>query len=97
MSIDFNDILDNLKMAGMGAFAARHDKWTLLADIIYLNAENTGLGIPVGPATLDSLGMKAWIVQPAVSYAVYETGTDRFEIHVTWWMSLQHLNGDGKL
>ncbi len=82
LSIDFNDIMDNLKMAGMGVFAARHDKWTLIADIIYLNADQTGLGLPAGPGpvTLDSLGMKAWIVQPVVSYAVYETDVDRFEV-----------------
>lgn len=84
MSIDFNDILDNLKMAGMGAFAAKKDKLTLLADIIYLNADKSGLDLSTGagPVTLHSLGMKAWIVQPAVSYAVYETEVDRFELLV---------------
>lgn len=81
LSIDFNDILDNLRMAGMGAFSARNDKWTMLTDIIYLDANKKDLGI-VGPngRSLDSLGMKSWIIQPIVSYAVYETDIDRFEI-----------------
>lgn len=81
LSIDFNDILDNLRMAGMGVFAAKHDKWRILADIIYLDVNKKDLGI-VGPngGTLDSLGMKSWIIQPIVSYAIYETDTDRFEL-----------------
>lgn len=82
VSIEFNDILDNLKMAGMGAIAARKDKLTLLADIIYMNVDKSGLAFSpgAGPITLHSLGMKSWIIQPALSYAVYETDIDRFEI-----------------
>lgn len=82
VSIDFNDILDNLKMAGMGTFTARHDKWTFLTDVIYMDVNKKGLDLPIGPATLNSLGMKSWIVQPAVSYALYETDVDRFEVLV---------------
>lgn len=81
VSIDFNDILDNLRMGGMGAFAAKHDKWTLLADVIYLDANEKNLNIPVEPGvTLDSVGLKSWIIQPIASYAVYETDKDRFEL-----------------
>lgn len=81
ISIDFNDLLDNLRMGGMGAFSAQKDKWTLLADIIYLDVNDKNLGI-VGPngGQLDSIGMKSWVIQPIVSYAVYETDTDRFEL-----------------
>jgi len=80
--LDFDDILDNLKMAGMGTFAATHDKWTLMADIIYMNIEKSGLNASPGPGpvTLHSLGMKSWIVQPIASYAVHVTDTDRFEL-----------------
>ena len=83
LSIDFNDILDNLRMAGMGAFAARYDKWTLIADIIYMDVNKKNLDVPVGPGpvvSLNSLGMKSWRIQPLVTYAVHETDTDRFEL-----------------
>jgi hypothetical protein len=81
-TIEFSDIMDNLKMAGMGAFAARYDKWTLLADIIYMDVNKKNLNVSPGPGpiTLNSLGMKSWIVQPIASYAVYETDVDRFEL-----------------
>lgn len=81
MDIDFNDLLDNLRMGGMGAFSAQKDKWTLLADIIYLDVNEKNLGV-VGPrgGELNSIGMKSWIIQPMASYAVYETDTDRFEL-----------------
>lgn len=83
ISIEFGDILDNLRMAGMGTFGARYDKWTLMADIIYMDVNKKDLNIPVGPGpivSLNSLGMKAWIIQPIVSYAVHETDTYRFEL-----------------
>jgi hypothetical protein len=53
-----------------------------LTDIIYLNTDKSGLNASPGPGpiTLHSVGMKSWIVQPAVSYAVYETEVDRFEL-----------------
>jgi len=82
LTIDFSDIMDNLKMAGMGAFAAKKDKLTLLVDVIYMNIEKSGFSYSPesGSVTLESLGMKSWIVQPLVSYAVHETDAHRFEV-----------------
>ncbi len=83
LQIEFEDILDNLRMAGMGTLAAKKDKLTLMADIIYMDVNKKNLNVPVGPGpivSLNSLGMKAWIIQPIVSYAVHETDTYRFEL-----------------
>ena len=83
LTIKFEDLLDNLRMAGMGTLAAKKDKLTLMADIIYMDVNKKDLNAPVGPGpivSVNSLGMKAWIVQPIVSYTVYETDADRFEL-----------------
>ena len=37
VEVGFSDLLDNLEMAFMGAFAARKNNWSLLTDIIYLD------------------------------------------------------------
>jgi hypothetical protein len=83
LSIKFEDLFKNLRMAGMAVIGARKDKLTLLADLIYMDVNKKDLNVPVGPGpiiSLNSIGMKAWIIQPAVSYAVYETDVDRFEL-----------------
>lgn len=36
IDISFSDLIDDLNMAIMGSLQARKDKWTLLADVIYL-------------------------------------------------------------
>jgi len=35
--ISFGDLINNLNMAFMGNFEARKSKWSLAADVIYLN------------------------------------------------------------
>jgi opacity protein-like surface antigen len=37
VNVDFSDIVDNLKMAFMGAYAARKGKWSVMTDALYLN------------------------------------------------------------
>ncbi|MGB5613095.1 MAG: hypothetical protein WBM67_10610, partial [Sedimenticolaceae bacterium] len=40
IDISFSDLIDNLDMAFMGSLEARKDKWTLLADVIYLDVSD---------------------------------------------------------
>ncbi len=49
---DASELIDNLKMVFMGAYEGRKDKWSLKADVIYLNLGNTdhdSVSIPIGP------------------------------------------------
>ncbi len=79
IDIGINDLLDNLDMAIMGAFGARKGKWTLAADVIYLDVseENDGqLTLPVGPGVNITdeadIKLKGWIVTPSVRYNLIE-------------------------
>ena len=84
IDVSFSDIIDNLDMAFMGVLQAQKGKWTLLADVIYLDvsAGQTStanlIGQPVS-ANLD-VGLKSWIVTAAAAYEVYETDTTRLNI-----------------
>ncbi len=79
LSFDASQIIENLKMIFMGAFEARHGKWGLLTDVIYMdvNGDNNqtlvspGSGPPV-TASID-LGIISWIVSAGVSYEVLQT------------------------
>jgi hypothetical protein len=62
--VSFSDIISNLDLAFMGAFEARKSKWSLVADVVYLDvsADKAGTigatGIPVS-ADVDVTG---WVL-----------------------------------
>ncbi len=88
VEVGFSDLLDNLEMAFMGAFAARKNNWSLLTDIVYmdLGADRTvNLSVPVGPiqvpvTTSASLDVEGLIVHFAGGYSLYSEGKSRLEV-----------------
>ena len=81
LSVDFQTILDHLEFAAMGSYQGRKGKWAVLADVIYMDVsgdKSINLVPPAGPGTgvnLDaSLDMKAWVVNAAGGYNLYDDG-----------------------
>ena len=78
IEVDPSTILDNLKLTGMLAFEARKNRWSALADVIYLdlgNEQNSSIVLP-GGSTLNEdarLDLTSWIVQMAGAYEVVRT------------------------
>lgn len=77
IEVDFDDILDNLKMAFMGTFGVSKGKWSLLTDVLYLDVEDD---------TLTDSGLKLsaeitqWIITPALGYNIADTEKFRLDI-----------------
>jgi len=88
VEVGFSDLLDNLEMAFMGAFAARKNNWSFLADVIYLDlgVDNTAdLSIPIGPiqvpvTTTTNLDLQAWVLHLAGGYGLYSEGKSRLDL-----------------
>jgi hypothetical protein len=84
IDITFSDIMKNLDIALMGTLAARRDKWTLFADIIYLDVsaddKSTAniIGRPV--KTKVEVGLKGFITTLAGAYTVMETDATRLDL-----------------
>jgi len=78
VSVETDDLIDNLKMTFMAAYEARKDKWSFKADAIYMNlgnAEDTPVSIDDGPvlsANVDQ-GVEAWIVNFAIGYNMIDS------------------------
>jgi len=75
--IDVSDIIDNLSMIFMGGFEARKNRWSIIADAIYLDVGNdkdttvaTGSGVPVN-ASVD-LDISSWILTGGIGYEVVQ-------------------------
>jgi hypothetical protein len=86
--VGISDLVDNLEMAFMGAFAARKNNWSLLADVVYLDlgADKTvDLSIPVGPiqipvTTSASLDLQGLVLQFLGGYSLYSEGSSRLDL-----------------
>ena len=99
-SIDAGDILDALQMAFMGAFEVRKDKWSLLADVIYLDLgqdKTSRVDLPFGGAieTKVDLQLSGWQIGLYGGYQAYRT--DRASLDLLAGARYLTLDTDAKL
>jgi len=88
VEVGFSDLLDNLEMAFMGAFAARKNNWSFLADAVYLDLgvdRTVDLSIPVGPiqipvTTSFSLDLQGLVLHFAGGYTLYSEGKSSLDL-----------------
>ncbi len=75
--INLDDILDSLEFAFMGAIGARKGKWSLAADVMYMDAASSAA---IAPGVTASVDLTAWIITPVVGYNLVDTGKSRLDI-----------------
>lgn len=75
VEFDASDIIDNLKMVLMGVYKGKYDKWSVFADVVYMDVGDdastvlvSDSGTPVS-TTID-LDMKSLVLSGAVGYEV---------------------------
>lgn len=75
----FNDVIDNLEMAFMGALVARKDSWSWFGDVMYVGIDGSNTvpaTIPGVPDPIDAsvrLEQDAWIVTAGGGYELSST------------------------
>ena len=76
IDVDFDTILDDLEIGFMGLFGAYKGKWSLWADLIYLDVEEdtTVFNEPL------SVELSGWIITPAVGYNLVDTERVRLDV-----------------
>jgi hypothetical protein len=77
LDVDFDDLFSDLKFGFMTVLGARKDKWSFLADVIYLDVEDDGT---TSDGTNASAELTGWIVTPVVGYNLVETEKLRLDI-----------------
>lgn len=77
IDIGIDDIIDNLDFAFLGTLGAVKGKWTFLADVIYLNLEQSDNYSIVNNALLQlditKIELEAWSVTPMVAYNILKS------------------------
>jgi len=83
-SIDFSDIVSNLKFTYMGIAGVKKGKWSFLVDTLYLDIKDTKDG-----SRSDSRGtinthtevqVKSWVVTPVIGYNVIDCEKGKLDI-----------------
>ena len=80
VDVSFGDLLDNLEFSAMGAYQARKGKWSVMADVIYLDVSNT-VRVDLGgelinvPVEVDT-DLTSWVVHAGGAYNFYEGEKD---------------------
>ena len=95
IDVGFSDIISNLDMAFMGAFEARKSKWSLGADVVYLDvsADKAGtIGATSIPANAD-VDVTGWVVNFQGARNVLEA--DRATVRIL--AGARYLDVDSKL
>lgn len=82
VSVDFKDLVDKLEFAAMGAYQGRKGKWSVLADVMYIDLSGGGqqtitLPIEGGNAEVSAnanMDLTTWVVSAAGGYKLYDDG-----------------------
>lgn len=79
-SYDADDILENLEMIFMGSWESKYNRWSIIADIVYMDVGdsatqtfNVGSGSGATAAGSVDLDLSSWILSGAVGYEVVQS------------------------
>jgi hypothetical protein len=68
VSVDASDILDNLNMIFMGGYEGRYDRWSIIADVVYMDVGGSAdKPLLLGAHSVD-LDIRSWVLNGGVGY-----------------------------
>ena len=83
ITITFGDIMRSLDLAAMVSFDARKNKFSMLADVIYMDLSKDlkrgeFMGLPVEGKL--NVGINAWVLNFIGGYTVFDSGKNVFDV-----------------
>ncbi|MDF7806925.1 hypothetical protein P4E94_05705 [Pontiellaceae bacterium B12219] len=72
ISVDINEILENLEFTAMGVFELRKNRWGLVTDLIYMDVSDSKSVSEAGGYANVGLELTSWIWSLAASYRVVD-------------------------
>ena len=80
IEIDIDDILDNLDFTFMAVLGARKNKWSFMADVLYMNLQSDSNSNLDQPLQLTNAGLEGWSFNPFVSYELFGSDKGSFQL-----------------
>jgi hypothetical protein len=88
IDISAEDLIENMKFAGMASFEAQRARWGVFVDTLYMDigdsvSDSTSLGagaLPPGITANASLDIEAWVITAAANYRPLATSQSTFDV-----------------
>ena len=77
VALDFDDVISDVNFAFMGAAGVSKGKWSLGADLIYVNVDDSD---DIAPGVSANVELTNWVITPLVGYRIADTGKSRLDI-----------------
>jgi hypothetical protein len=72
-TIDTSEILDNLSMVFMGGYRGHYNRWSILADVVYMDVDGSSdKPLVLGAESVD-LNISSWIINGGVGYDIIQS------------------------
>lgn len=102
IAVEASDILENLNMIFMGGFQAHRNRWSILADVIYMDmGDDASKTVTAGPApgvpvnaSVD-IDLASWLVSGGIGYDLVQT--DRGILSVVGGLRYLEVDVDARL
>lgn len=102
IAVEASDIIENLEMAFMGGFQARYNRWSIITDVIYMDAgDDANRTVTLGPApgvpanASVAIDLTTWLLSGGIGYDVVQA--DRVTLAVVGGVRYLAVDVDVKM
>jgi hypothetical protein len=68
VEVDTSDVLEKINMVFMGNYAGKYDRWSIIADAVFLDVGDSGSTNVGGVTAAAAFDLKTWLLTGAVGY-----------------------------
>ena len=73
ITVEASDIIENLNMVFMGGYEGKYNKWSVLADVVYMDVGNTANAPVGGGISSVNLDIQSWVLHGGVGYELVQS------------------------
>ncbi len=72
-SVEASDIIENLNMVFMGGYEGKYNKWSVIADAVYMDMGDTANAPAGGGISSVNLDIQSWVLHGGVGYELVQS------------------------
>ena len=78
--VDASDVLENINMVFMGNYVGKYDRWSIIADAVFLDVGDSGSTNVQGQTVSAAFDLKTWLLTGAIAYDLVQNQDAQFAV-----------------
>jgi hypothetical protein len=78
--VDASDVLENINMVFMGNYVGKYDRWSIIADAVFLDVGDSGSTNVQGQTVSAAFDLKTWLLTGAIGYDLVQNRDAQFAV-----------------